>query len=208
MSVQRRPRTRLTKEDRREQILAAALRAFGRGGYHGTHVDDVVREAGVARGTFYLHFPSKHAVFAALVERTLQLFLDARPPIPEGELHSLADAERILKNSYRTLFETFRKHRQLCRLLFDEAIGVEKGFAEALERHFQVWHERVAGTLALFVDRGIARRDLDVPLTADLVLGMAERVTRRHLFAERAPSIDRLVDAIVALELRGIRAVP
>ena len=74
-----RPRTRLAKDDRRAQLLAAAERAFLRGGYHGTHVDDVIREAGIARGTFYLHFESKHAVFSALVDRMLTIFLAAKP---------------------------------------------------------------------------------------------------------------------------------
>ena len=102
------------------------------------------------------------------------------------------------------LFETFRRHRTLCRLLFEEAVGLDKGFADRLEEHFGVWHERVAATLQLFVKRGVARRDLDVEVTADLVLGMVERITRRHLFPERAPYLDRLVDAVVSLELRGI----
>jgi AcrR family transcriptional regulator len=199
-----RPRRRLPRAQRREEILAAALQAFAKSGYHSTHVDDVIRAAGVARGTFYLHFTSKHDVFAALVDRMLAIFLDAKPEAPEPEIRRVADAETILRNSYRTLFDTFRRHRTLCRLLFEEAVGLDKGFADRLEEHFHVWHERVAGTLKLFVKRGVARRDLDVEVTADLVLGMVERVTRRHLFPERAPDLDRLVDAVVALELKGI----
>jgi AcrR family transcriptional regulator len=207
MSVQlSRPRKRLAKEARRGQILEAALRAFCRGGYHGTHVGDVIREAGVARGTFYLHFQSKHDVFAALVDRMLQIFLDARPPVPEPEIRTIADVEHVLRSSYRTVLETFRRHRHLCRLLFDEAVGVDKGFTERLAKHFRTWHERVQGTFRLFVERGLARKDLDLEVTPDLVLGMVERVTRRYLLAYRAPDLDRIVDALVALELAGIRA--
>ena len=206
MSVRKAPRRRLPRAERREQILAAALQAFGRGGYHGTHVDDVIRAAGVARGTFYLHFDSKHEVFAALVDRMMGIFLDARPEVPEPAVRRLADAEAILRRSYRLLFETVHRHRALCRLLFDEAVGIDKGFADRLASHFGVWHERVAFTLRLFVTKGVARRGLDVDLTADLVLGMVERLARRHLFTEAAPDLDRLVDAIVAFELRGIAA--
>ena len=190
---------------RREQILAAALKVFGRGGYHGTHVEHVIREAGVARGTFYLHFESKHAVFAALVERMLTIFLEARPPTAEGELHGLADAERILRDSYGTLFETFRKHRHLCRLLFDEAVGLNKGFAQLLDDHFRRWHERIQQTFTYFRERGVARKDLDLDVTPELVLGMVERLARRYLFPDRAPDMERLVTAIVELELRGIQ---
>lgn len=204
-SPAKRPRRRLTREARREEILDAALTVFGRGGYHGTHVDDVIRAAGVARGTFYLHFESKHAVFEALVDRMLEVFLDARPTAPEPDVRGPADAEAILRASYRTVFETFRKHRRLCRLLFEEAVGLDKGFRARLARHLGVWHERVRKTLAWFVERGAARKGLDVEVTADLVLGMVERITKSRLLGDDAPDLDRLVDAIVSFEMRGIR---
>lgn len=204
MPVQPTRRRRLPPQARRQQILDAALRVFGRGGYHGTQVSDVIREAGVARGTFYLYFDSKHAVFEALISRMLGIFLEARPAAPEPAIHGPTQAEAVLRASYRTVFETFRRHRDLCRLLFEEAVGLEKGFAQRLAEHFQVWHERVAATFRLFVERGAARPDLDVDLTADLVLGMVERLTRVHLLGERAPDLERLVEAIVAFELHGI----
>jgi AcrR family transcriptional regulator len=202
----KKPRRRLTAPARREEILEAALTVFGHGGYHSTHVDHVIREAGVARGTFYLHFKSKHDVFAALVDRMLGIFLTVRPSEPEPDVKGASDAEAVLRLSYRSLFETFRRHRRLCRLLFDEAVGLDKGFAGLLERHFRAWHERVRGTLRYFVQRGAARRDLDLDITADLVLGMVERLTRRHLVPEKAPDLGRLVDAVVTFEMRGIRA--
>jgi AcrR family transcriptional regulator len=206
MSVQNaRPRRRLSKEDRREQILAAALSAFAKGGYHGTHVEHVIRAAGVARGTFYLHFDSKHAVFSALVDRMLEVFLSVTPPLAEPPVRTVADAEAILRASYRVVLETFREHRVLSRLLFEEAVGLDKGFASRLSRHFDAWRARVRATLALFVEKGVARKDLDVDVTSDLVLGMVERATRVHILPERAPDLDRLIDAIVRFELGGIR---
>src|SRR5262245_27777016 len=201
----RRPRRRLPKDVRRAEILDAALRAFVRGGYHGTQVEDVIREAGIARGTFYLHFDSKHDVFAALVDRTLGVFLDARPSLPEeDDLRTPADVERRLRAVYRRLFETFHRHRALGRLLFEEAVGVDKGFAETLDRHFRIWHERVRAAMKILKERGLVRRDLDVEVSADLVLGMVERLARRHLFQERSPDLPRLVDAMVAMETRGV----
>jgi AcrR family transcriptional regulator len=197
-------RTRLPKAERRERILEAALTAFERGGYHGTHVDDVIREADIARGTFYLYFPGKHEVFEALIDRMLGIFLEARPTTPEPEVASVAEAEAVLRASYHAVFETLRRHRRLCRLLFEEAVGLEQGFSERLARHYRAWHERVRATLTMFVDHGIARPALDTELTAEMVLGMVERLSRRYLFADRAPDLDRIVDAVVAMELRGI----
>lgn len=204
MAAKSTSRTRLTKEARREQILEAALTAFERGGYHGTHVDAIVEEAGVARGTFYLHFPGKHEVFEALVDRMLGIFLDVKPTSPEPPIKSPADAEAVLRASYRTVFETFRTHRRLCRLLFEEAVGLDKGFSKRLAKHFSAWHGRVRATLELFVARGAARKDLDAEVTADMVLGIVERLSRRYLFSDRGTDVERLVDAVVSFEMRGI----
>ena len=50
----------------------------------------------------------------------------------------------------------------------------------------------------------MARDDLDVELTSEMVLGMVERIARRYLFRARKPDLDRIVEALVAFELRGM----
>ena len=55
--------------DKRDRILDAAQRLFVRYGVKRTALDDVVREAGIAKGTLYLYFDSKDALFAAVAER-------------------------------------------------------------------------------------------------------------------------------------------
>jgi TetR/AcrR family transcriptional regulator, regulator of autoinduction and epiphytic fitness len=60
---------------RRAVILDAALRVFGQYGYRRTSMDDVAREAEIAKGTIYLSFASKEEVFRALSERLSQRML-------------------------------------------------------------------------------------------------------------------------------------
>lgn len=57
-----------TRSARRDQILAAALTCFARTGYHGTTMADIAEQAGVSKGTPYLYFPGKEALFVALQE--------------------------------------------------------------------------------------------------------------------------------------------
>jgi AcrR family transcriptional regulator len=208
MSQGNAPRQRLPRAVRRERLLEGALAAFLAGGYHGTHVADIIERAGIARGTFYLYFDSKRDVFAALVERMLAIFLEARPPEPEPPLVDRASAEAMLRNSYRTVLRTFRENRGLCRLLFEEAVGVEQGFAERLDAHYDVWRDRVRDTLRLLVEAGVARADLDVEVVAVMVVGMVERLTRRYVLADEPPDMERLVDTLVVFELDGVTGAP
>lgn len=55
-------------EETRSRILGVALELFGREGYAATGVAEICQAAGVSKGAFYHHFPSKHAVFMELLE--------------------------------------------------------------------------------------------------------------------------------------------
>ena len=60
---------RLARAERREQILAAATRAFARAGFAATGLDDVAAEAGVTRVILYRHFDSKTTMYRAVLDR-------------------------------------------------------------------------------------------------------------------------------------------
>jgi AcrR family transcriptional regulator len=54
---------------RRDELIDAAVRRFAAGGVTATSVDDIVRDAGAAKGTFYLYFTSKDEIVTAVAER-------------------------------------------------------------------------------------------------------------------------------------------
>jgi AcrR family transcriptional regulator len=58
---------RITQEERREAILHAALSVFSEQGFAAARLDDVAQRAGVAKGTLYLYFPDKEALFEQLL---------------------------------------------------------------------------------------------------------------------------------------------
>lgn len=65
--------------DKRESILEAALSRFGRYGYRRTSMEEIARDAEIAKGTIYLYFSSKDELFAALTERLVdQAMANAR----------------------------------------------------------------------------------------------------------------------------------
>ncbi len=58
-------------DETRARILAAAIECFTRAGYDATGVAEICERAGVSKGAFYHHFPSKQAAFLALMEQWL-----------------------------------------------------------------------------------------------------------------------------------------
>jgi AcrR family transcriptional regulator len=61
---------------RRQAILDAALTVFAERGYEAARLDDVAARAGVAKGTLYLYFKDKEALFEALVRGAVSPMLD------------------------------------------------------------------------------------------------------------------------------------
>jgi AcrR family transcriptional regulator len=65
--------TQQRSEETRGRILDAAVRKFAIAGYDAASVDDICSEAGVSKGAFYHHFPSKQSVFLALMNGWLSM---------------------------------------------------------------------------------------------------------------------------------------
>jgi AcrR family transcriptional regulator len=59
-------------EETRASILDAAVRCFALSGYDAASVDDICEEAGVSKGAFYHHFPTKQSIFLALLQGWLK----------------------------------------------------------------------------------------------------------------------------------------
>src|ERR1700712_2223172 len=88
-----RPRTNraIRAAERREAIIAAGLDEFIARGFAATRLDDVAKRAGVAKGTIYLHFEDKEALFEELI-RTAIVPLISRMVAPPSFGGSVRDA--------------------------------------------------------------------------------------------------------------------
>lgn len=132
------------KEARRREILDAALRCFSRNGFHNTTTADIVREAGVSQGTFYLYFKTKDDVIAALADDESQ---------SDALINAMAAAE---SDPVAGLTVLFNRHGQTLAnpQHADEHRVAIQGWAEAL-RDEAIRKRVVANTLR--VEHEIAR---------------------------------------------------
>ena len=102
-------RQRMPAAERRELVLEAAMADFAVGGLAGTSTEDVARRAGISQPYLFRLFPTKKALFVALVERCFQrvrdTFTDAAAGLTGDEaLGAMADAyEQLLED--RTLLQ-------------------------------------------------------------------------------------------------------
>ena len=87
------PRRREQKLHRREEILAAAFEVFAAHGFEAARIDDVARQAGIAKGTIYLYFRNKERLFQAvvrnLIPKRFDVLVKSLPGPPSALLRAL-----------------------------------------------------------------------------------------------------------------------
>jgi len=84
------------KDERREQILSAALRLFAKRGFAATKIGDIVGQAGISHGLAYHYFHSKEEIFYELLKRAMQassesiLVAERMPGRPADKIRMIA----------------------------------------------------------------------------------------------------------------------
>src|SRR5438034_8217042 len=94
---------------RRDAILDAALDEFSARGFAATRLDDVARRADVAKGTIYLHFRDKEALFQELIRSVLSPLVGTLETVTQVDAPFAAVAERIVDVFVREVYGTRRK---------------------------------------------------------------------------------------------------
>jgi AcrR family transcriptional regulator len=134
-------RAGVPKAERRQQILVAAREVFAKRGYAPATVDDIVVAAGVARGTFYLYFEDKRAVFTELIDGFAEQITAAILRIvTDDPTRPVADQVRL---NIRAIFGLCLAERSMTKILFTDAVGVDPEF----ERKLSTFYEAVVQLL-------------------------------------------------------------
>jgi AcrR family transcriptional regulator len=148
---------RIGASERRAAIVAAGLDEFTARGFAATRLDDVARRAGVAKGTIYLHFKDKEALFEELVRTALGPLIArlADPPTGEG---SAREAVQALADLF-VLEVVGTRRGDLLRMVVAEG-GRFPALADFYHR--EVVAHGLAGMRKL-IEHGIARGEIRNP---------------------------------------------
>jgi AcrR family transcriptional regulator len=152
--ARKRPQNRAEKaEARREAIVAAALDEFCTRGFAATRLDDVARRAGVAKGTIYLHFDDKEALFREIVG-TMLVPLVASLEAPPAEMPIREALGHFLDLFVREIYSTRRRH--VLRLMMTEG----PRFPELAEFYFHNVVERALTAMRALLRNARERGEL------------------------------------------------
>jgi len=181
------------KEERRQQILLHARDVFAKRGYHTAKIDDIVAAAGVARGTFYLYFEDKRAIFEEIVDRTIaRLGMTILRVDPHDPSRTIADQVR---ENIRRIVGLLLEDRATTKILLADAGGVDPAFDRKLHAFFDELTTLLEGSIKDGQDLGIVATG-DARLLAYLTMGALREVMFQVVVRGADYDGEKLVEAM------------
>ncbi|HEX5059344.1 MAG TPA: TetR/AcrR family transcriptional regulator [Kofleriaceae bacterium] len=192
------------KQERRRQIMNAAKHVFAEAGYHGASIHAIIERAQIARGTFYLYFESKAAVFDSILD---QAMADLRARIHRIEVDDKnAPAPQVqLREQVMATLDFVVRDRPLATLLLSAGHTPDAEAAERLDQFFAEVRDLLRRAMESGMEIGLLRK-VDPELAASAMLGMIRGVIEQLIRAETPPAVDVVVSEVLMVALRGVLA--
>jgi len=191
---------RLPRDERRAQLLTAALEVFTAAGYHAAAMDEIADRAGVSKPVLYQHFPSKLDLYLAV----LDLHVDSLVYTIQRAIASTHDNADRVRATVDAYFNFIEEEGEAYRLLFESDMNVEPAVRERLSR---MTYDCAAAVSAIIA------ADTGIPEEAAMLLGVGligtAQFTARY-WLERDGRVPRkaAADLVANLQWRGISGYP
>lgn len=153
---------------RRADLLAAARDAFNARGFAGARMDDIARAAGISKAALYLDFPSKEALFEALITELIETMLPQAVPDQFGDV----PGEVLLRGFIAVMAQ--RLMEEDMAFVPRVIIGEGRNFPDLARFYHSHVIARGLGAVERLIAHGVARGEFvcaDLPQAARTVVG-------------------------------------
>jgi AcrR family transcriptional regulator len=193
---------RVTAEDKlanRRRLLDAAAQEFAARGLEGANINEISLAAGLAKGTVYNHFPSKEALFLAVVQEACELAAAGSRTVPPD-----APTRERLRAALASDVDWARGHEPFARVLVREVISAHPRFYPRVLQAAAPFISRVREIISDGVARGEVRADLSAEELALTFVGLGDLALVGHWGSGGAwPRLEDIPELVVALFMEG-----
>jgi TetR/AcrR family transcriptional regulator, fatty acid metabolism regulator protein len=189
------------QEERRRQILQAAVRAFARKGYHACRVSDIAREAGVAYGLVYHYYRSKDTLLEAIFKETWGAMLETIRSVEQLDEPPREQVRKVTE----IVLRTWKRDPELVRVLVREVTRSAQVQDETDE--IDLAYQALQRIVEQGQQTGDFRSDLDARLTATIWYGALEEILTGWAFGQLPDGeedVTRAEHAVVEIVAGGL----
>jgi AcrR family transcriptional regulator len=195
-----RPHPRLEKSERRQQILLHARDVFAKHGYHAAKIDDIVAAAGVARGTFYLYFEDKRAIFEEIVDRTFARL--GMAVVRVDTEHPTRSVTEQIKENIQRIVHALLEDPATTKILLSDAVGLDPAFDRKLISFYEELGNLMQSSLEDGQERGIVSQG-DARMFAIMTVGAMKEIMYQVVMRGLTYPEEKIVEAIFGFLSHG-----
>ncbi|MFW9967818.1 MAG: TetR/AcrR family transcriptional regulator [Candidatus Thorarchaeota archaeon] len=184
-------------------IVEAAEALFSQKGYHGTSMDDIVKESGYSKGAIYGHFDSKEQLFLSVMEKQSDTSLEGVKSLFSPEDSAWTKLEKTL-----VLLPDSMCDESECRLTFE--LQLQASRKKSWISKIQNQYSRTIRFLAEIIEEGQAngefRKDIDAESLAGILIGASNGLSLYSLVTGKSFDWNRIKDTLRNVVNSGIIA--
>lgn len=155
--------------NKKEAILWAAVDLMGEQGFEKTSVSQIVKNAGVAQGTFYLYFQSKSELVLGIAAHIIEDILKEAKSLPLNEETPLKDFISMLTD---LMYDQTLKHKNLIGFIYS-GTAYYSSFRE-WENLYIPYYDWVTEHLSLYEKKGQLKKAYDLSYLSNFIIGLLE----------------------------------
>jgi len=187
---------------KRKKILEAAATVFSQKGFHQARMDEIAKEAGVAKGTLYYNFSGKSKLFAATVTEGMEKIIGQ----VEKELESDLPFKEHLRKLIRSNLSLYLKYSDLSKIVFNELTsGIDNDVLEEIEKVRLRYIDFIADLLRQGRERGYLK-EIDTRLAAVGIVGFLDNLCNYYLKNHEMLDQETLIDIMFSILSSGLLA--
>ena len=193
---------RMSRDDRRAQVLSLAEQMFAHGGFHHVSMDDIAERAGVSKPVLYRHFPSKLDLYLAVVDHrgaALVATVDAALAGARQDGHRGPEVVRAIVAAFVRFVE---QAGEASSLLFESDVTRDAEVRDRVDSASHLAAEAICRSLRTLT--GLAQPEAD--LLAEVLVGMAQvTATSRH--RPDTVTTETAIDLVSRLAWNGVHGL-
>lgn len=191
---------RLSRSDRRAQLLGVAKLVFVAQGYHATGMDEIAERAGVSKPVLYQHFPSKLELYLALLaDSAAEMVRLVRVALTGTE-----DNDERVHRAVQAYFTYVADSSETYRLIFESDLRATPEVAAIVDRATQDCIDAITATIT--TDTGVDPQRAQ--LLASGLVGLSQVSARYWISSPGTLNRDEAVELLSTLAWRGISRFP
>ncbi|KKI85029.1 TetR/AcrR family transcriptional regulator [Shouchella clausii] len=186
--------------DNRRHLMEAALALFAQEGYHKTKVSDIVKQVGVAQGTFYWHFKNKEEIVLCILQEGEQALLNV---IRSGYRQTEGNVDDMVESSRRLMTDLFsfaQANPDYMRLLFKTGQDAEEKICRHISHTLIAIEEAFERNIKRAQELEMLPKDSSSKRLAAMLVSLVLGTLERWLFSE-SPHLDNIAAESLAVEI-------